>query len=92
MTFDEMKTKADAFFDFPTDDKTYVTLTSCVLFALQAYNAGIDRGRAAGQAAEREAIIELAHDVADHNGWGWDGDCDIGNNIEKAIRARGEEK
>lgn len=46
----------------------------------------------AGQAEEREAIIELAHDVADHNGWGWDGDCNIGNNIEKAIRARGEEK
>ena len=42
MTFDEMKAKADAFFEWPSDKRDYVTTTSAVLFALAMYQAGID--------------------------------------------------
>lgn len=100
MTFDEMKEKADIFFEFPTENRDHVTTTSCILFAMQAFNIGIAaanslthravfaEGYAMGATEEREALIELIHDVVDRNGWGWDGDCNVGNNIEKAIRQR----
>lgn len=42
MTFEEMKAKADEFFEFPTANKDHVTTTSAVLFALEMYRAGID--------------------------------------------------
>jgi hypothetical protein len=42
MTFEEMKTKADSFFDFPTENRDHVTTTSAVLFALEAFKSGVE--------------------------------------------------
>lgn len=42
MTFEDMKTKADSFFEFPTENRDHVTTTSAVLFALEAFKSGID--------------------------------------------------
>lgn len=42
MTFEEMKTKADSFFEFPTESRDHVTTTSAILFALEAFKAGVD--------------------------------------------------
>jgi hypothetical protein len=33
MTFKEIEEKANKFFEFPSDDKRYVTTTSAILFA-----------------------------------------------------------
>lgn len=45
MTFEETKTKADSFFEFPTENKDHVTTTSAILFALEAYRSGVEEGR-----------------------------------------------
>jgi len=42
MTFEEMKAKADSFFEFPTENRDHVTTTSSILFALEAFRAGVD--------------------------------------------------
>lgn len=42
MRFEEMKAKADEFFEFPTANKDHVTTTSAVLFAMAAFKEGVE--------------------------------------------------
>lgn len=37
MNYDDMKLKADSFFEFPTENRDHVTTTSTILFALEMY-------------------------------------------------------
>jgi hypothetical protein len=82
-----IKEEAEHFFEWPTNRRDHVTLTSCLIFAEVIAGMAVD--------AEREACAQVCVDaIGSIRGFGTEDAKQTGinvcSNLAKAIRARGE--